>query len=151
MLQLFVGCSVLSKISVFVHHLAPNETCGCVWSMWGYGETAPRNFREPNVPVSPMYSCSLYIYVHNIIMIIMIIYIYILLYVVNSIYIYMDQLTELLLFRTQTVYTLTDLSVMFRLKATDKAQSDRSWNEVSWSSCALSSVSEGEMHLRLKC
>ena len=57
---------------------------------------------------------------------IVVLYIYILLYVVNSIYIYTDQLTELLLFRTQTVYTLTDLFVMFRLKATDKAQSDRS-------------------------
>ena len=111
MLQLFVGCSVLSKISVFVHHLAPNETCGCVWSMWGYGETAPRNLREPNVPVLPMYSCSLSIII------------YILLYVVNSVYIYIQINLQNSFFFALKQYihfiSLYDLSVMFSLKATE--------------------------------
>jgi hypothetical protein len=62
-------------------------------------------------PMSRFCQCIVVLYIYN--------YIYILLYVVNSIYIYTDQLTELLLFRTQTVYTLYDLSVMFSLKATE--------------------------------
>ena len=96
MLQLFVGCSVLSKISVFVHHLAPNETCGCVWSMWGYGETAPRNLREPNVPVLPMYSCSLSI----------IIYIYIVICSKQCIYIYRSTYRTPSFSHSNSIYTL---------------------------------------------
>jgi hypothetical protein len=60
-------------------------------------------------PMSRFCQCIVVLYIYN--------YIYIV--ICSKQYIYTDQLTELLLFRTQTVYTLYDLSVMFSLKATE--------------------------------